>query len=134
MSSLQRFAYNIGKRFDHKKLTVMIDHNFEEISNPSGWTTLSYSVHTEMPGEHLYLYLGLPKEISEKEKKIRIAHEFGEIAFRKKHLNVSRILHLLGSKSLIGKIPKLINDSLADMEARKRGFTIPYLYHLIKQK
>jgi hypothetical protein len=130
MTNLQKLAYNIGKRFDNKRLTVFIDHDFKETPNNSGGTRSAYSVHTVSPGEHLKVYLGVPQEISEKEKEIRIAHEFGEIAFRKKHPQISRILHRLGSKQFIGEIPRIINESLADMEARKKGFKIPYLYHL----
>ena len=128
--SLPRTAYDIGKKFGNKKLTVMIDSDFEETMNPLGGTTTAYSVFNNKSGGHLYVFLAIPKNASDKDKEIRIAHEFGEIKFRENHPKISKTLHISGLVPFIGEVPKLINELLADREARKRGFKIPYLYHL----
>ena len=128
--SLTEKAYIIGKMFGNEKLTISVDSNFKEtMCSPTGMIK-AYSVHCELTNGDLGVYLCLPEEITDREKVIRIAHEFGEIELRKKHPTISRMLHILSSKKFVGDFSKLLNDSLADMEARKKGFNIPYSYHL----
>jgi hypothetical protein len=126
---LEQIAYDIGKRFGNEKLTVKVDPYFTEVENRSG-TIKGRSVFSESLDNHLHVYIQLPGNVSDREKEIRIAHEFGEIAFKKNHPTISKMLHILGYNRFVGEISRLLNDSLADMEARKRGFKIPYLYHL----
>ncbi len=132
MQSLPRTAYNIGKRFGNEKLTVIINSDFEEKSNYAVGGTSACSIFSKLNDGHLYVFLSVPNNASDEDKEIKIAHEFGEIKFKENHPCLSKALHIGGSipLPLIGKIPKLINEALADVEARKRGFKIPYLYHL----
>jgi len=126
---LEQIAYDIGREFDNEKLTVYVNPHFTEVKNGLG-TIKSQSVFSELPDNHLHVYIKLPADISDKERKIRIAHEFSEIAFKKNHPTISKILHILGYNRFLGEAARIVNDSLADMEARKRGFKIPYFYHL----
>lgn len=47
-----------------------------------------------------------------KDKEIKIAHEFGDIKFNENHPKVSKTLHILGLIPFIGEIPIFIKESL----------------------
>jgi len=128
-NDLEQVAYDIGKEFGNEKLIVYVNPYFKEVKNSLG-TIKGQSVFSELPDDHLHVYIQLPGDISEREKEIRIAHEFSEIAFKKNHPTISKMLHLLGYNRFLGDVSRIVNDSLADMEARKKGFKIPYFYHL----
>ncbi|MEM5778203.1 MAG: hypothetical protein QXD43_01295 [Candidatus Aenigmatarchaeota archaeon] len=132
LPSLPRTAYNIGKKFGYGKLIVKIDSDFKEYApyfRLANYEVLAYGCHCKI-GESLMVCLGIPKKVSDKEKEIRIAHEFGEIKFGENHPKIHRALKAIGSIPVFGEPFMLINESLADREARKIGLKIPYLYHL----
>ena len=81
---LDQMAYDIGKRFGNGKLSVNVDPYFTEVKNGSG-TIRGRTVFSHLPDDHLHVYIQLPGDVSEREKEIRIANEFGEIAFKKNH-------------------------------------------------